>query len=107
MIVKNKLLSSKIALVLAGTFSQSWAQDAAPVAAQSITSSATSAETGVLEEVVVTGIRSGLTKAADYKRNYNGIVDALVAEDMGKFQDGNLAEALARLVGVAIDRNNI
>ena len=26
---------------------------------------------------------------------------------MGKFPDGNLAEALARLVGVAIDRNNI
>ena len=61
----------------------------------------------LLEEVVVRGIRTSLTKAADYKRNYIGVVDAIVAEDMGKFPDGNLAEALSRLVGVAIDRSNI
>jgi TonB-dependent receptor len=61
----------------------------------------------LLEEVVIKGIRSSQIEAADYKRDYNGIVDAIVTEDMGKFPDGNLAEALSRLVGVAIDRSNI
>lgn len=60
-----------------------------------------------IDEVVVTGIRASLAAAVDIKRNNVGVVDAISAEDMGKFPDGNLAEALSRLVGVAIDRNNI
>ncbi len=107
MIYKKKLLAGSIALALLGGVSQSWAQDAATVAGEELNGSETVNGGATLEEVVVTGIRSGLTKAADYKRDYNGIVDALVAEDMGKFPDGNLAEALSRLVGVAIDRSNI
>ncbi|MBT5700923.1 MAG: TonB-dependent receptor [Gammaproteobacteria bacterium] len=108
MIYKNKLFASKLALVLLTAVSQSWAQEAEPVVAQAGSASSDEVvENVAIEEVVVTGIRSGLTKAADYKRYYNGIVDTIVAEDMGKFPDGNLAEALSRLVGVAIDRNNI
>jgi TonB-dependent receptor len=60
-----------------------------------------------IDEVVVTGIRASLAAAVDIKRNNVGVVDAITAEDMGKFPDGNLAEALSRLVGVAIDRSNI
>lgn len=107
MIHKKKLFASKLAIVLLGAVSQSWAQDAVPIATPGAASTEPAVADKVLEEVVVTGIRSSLTKAADYKRNYNGIVDAIVAEDMGKFPDGNLAEALSRLVGVAIDRSNI
>jgi TonB-dependent receptor len=65
------------------------------------------AQESEIDEVVVTGIRASLAAAVDIKRNNVGVVDAITAEDMGKFPDGNLAEALSRLVGVAIDRSNI
>ena len=66
----------------------------------------TSDEDGV-EEVVVTGIRRSLESAIGIKRNNVGIVDAITAEDFGKFPDGNLAESLARVVGIGIDRSNV
>jgi len=44
----------------------------------------------LLEEVVVTGIRRSLEDAISIKRNNVGIVDAITAEDFGKFPDGNL-----------------
>ncbi len=57
-----------------------------------------------LEEVVVTGIRGSMEMAMDVKRNSSGVVDAISAEDMGKFPDTNLAESLQRITGVSIDR---
>ena len=60
-----------------------------------------------VEEVVVLGIKQSLKDAIDIKRSNVGIVDAITAEDFGQFPDGNLAESLARVVGVAIDRSNI
>ena len=60
-----------------------------------------------VEEVVTTGIKSSLQDAIDIKRKNVGVVDAITAEDIGKFPDGNLAESLSRLVGVAIDRSNV
>ena len=59
----------------------------------------------VLEEVVVTGIRSSLMNAMDVKRDQDGVVDAISAEDIGKFPDSNLAESLQRIPGVSIDRS--
>jgi TonB-dependent receptor len=63
-----------------------------------------SANDQVMEEVVVTGIRSSLKRAMDTKRDATGVVDAITAEDIGDFPDTNLAEALQRITGVAIDR---
>ncbi len=58
----------------------------------------------VIEEIVTTGIRSSLNRAMDIKRNEKGVVDAISAEDIGKFPDANLAESLQRITGVSIDR---
>lgn len=58
----------------------------------------------VMEEVVVTGIRSSLKQAMDTKRDSIGVVDAITSEDIGKFPDTNLAESLQRITGVSIDR---
>ena len=58
----------------------------------------------VIEEIVTTGIRSSLKRAMDIKRNEKGVVDAISAEDIGKFPDANLAESLQRITGVSIDR---
>ncbi|BFM07939.1 TonB-dependent receptor [Halioxenophilus aromaticivorans] len=60
----------------------------------------------MLEEVVVTGVRGSLTRAMDIKRDSSGVVDAISAEDMGKFPDTNLAESLQRITGVSINRVN-
>ncbi len=54
----------------------------------------------LLEEIVVTGIRSSLNKALDIKRDSTQIVDSIVAEDIGKFPDNNVVEALQRVTGV-------
>ncbi|MFT5481647.1 MAG: TonB-dependent receptor [Halieaceae bacterium] len=59
----------------------------------------------VLEEVVITGIRSSLKAAMDTKRDSAGVVDAITSEDIGKFPDTNLAESLQRITGVSIDRD--
>ncbi len=58
----------------------------------------------VIEEIVTTGIRSSLTRSMDIKRASRGVVDAISAEDIGKFPDANLAESLQRITGVSIDR---
>ena len=58
----------------------------------------------VIEEIVTTGIRASLRRAADIKRQADGVVDAINAEDIGDFPDTNLAESLQRITGVSIDR---
>ena len=56
-----------------------------------------------VEEVIVSGVKSSLKDAIDIKRKNVGVVDALTAQDLGKFPDGNLAEALSSLVGVTTE----
>lgn len=58
------------------------------------------------EVINVTGIRGSLASAANIKRESFGVVDAITAEDIGKFPDTNLAESLQRITGVSIDRAN-
>ncbi|XHH29755.1 TonB-dependent receptor [Xanthomonas euroxanthea] len=57
-----------------------------------------------LDTVTVTGYRASVEKALDIKRGEAGVVDAIVAEDIGKFPDLNLAESLQRIPGVVITR---
>lgn len=79
----------------------------AAVSASSLSAQDTAdTEETALEEIVVTGIRSSLKQAMDLKRDARGVVDAISAEDMGKFPDTNLAESLQRITGVSIDRVN-
>lgn len=64
------------------------------------------ASTDETNEIVVTGIRASLDRAIDIKRTSAGVVDAISAEDIGKFPDTNLAESLQRITGVSITRSN-
>jgi len=57
------------------------------------------------QTVVVTGIRSSLESSLNLKRDGQGVVDGISAEDIGKFPDTNLAESLQRISGVSIDRS--
>ncbi len=58
----------------------------------------------MLEEIVVTGVKRSIMDSIAAKRFANAAVDAISAEDVGKFPDKNLAEALQRLPGVVINR---
>ena len=55
-----------------------------------------------LEEIVVTGMRSSLEQAQDIKRSSDNVVDAIVADDIGKFPDNTVAEALQRVPGIQV-----
>jgi iron complex outermembrane receptor protein len=59
-----------------------------------------------MDEVVVTGIRAGLRNSLEFKRDASQIVDAISAEDIGDFPDKNLSEALQRVTGVQISRQD-
>ena len=81
----------------------------APVFAQNAvtaanTTTAAGQSTGDLQEVVVTGIRASLQKSLDIKKDALGVVDAISAEDIGKFPDSNLAAAIQRVPGVSVSR---
>jgi len=58
----------------------------------------------VVDEVIVTGLRGSLQRNLDIKRSSPGVVDAISAEDIGKFPDSNVAASLQRLPGVSIQR---
>ncbi|WP_025560341.1 TonB-dependent receptor [Sphingomonas sp. UNC305MFCol5.2] len=55
-------------------------------------------------EIVVTGYRASLAQSIETKRNANSIVDSISAEDVGKFPNTNVAEALTLVPGVTVDR---
>ncbi|MEK8050435.1 TonB-dependent receptor [Ideonella sp. DXS22W] len=54
------------------------------------------------QEVVVTGIRAALQQSINQKRNADGVVEVITAEDIGKMPDKNVADSLQRLPGVNI-----
>ena len=74
-------------------------QQAAPQAAPNAPSSTTE-----LDTITVTGYRASLEKSQAVKRSANSIVDAISAEDIGKFPDINAAESLSHLPGISVDR---
>jgi iron complex outermembrane receptor protein len=76
--------------------SPAWAQDAA---------AADEAAVANEDEIVVTGFRASLGAALNVKRESVAAVDAIVAEDIAKFPDQNLAESLQRIPGITIQRD--
>jgi len=61
--------------------------------------------TDQLQEVVVTSFRASVQSALDLKRNSIQPTESIVAEDIGKMPDQNVAESLQRLPGVTINRS--
>ncbi|MCW4463824.1 TonB-dependent receptor [Sphingomonas sp. BT-65] len=57
------------------------------------------------EAIVVTGYRRSIEASLEQKREANAFVDVITAEDIGKFPDKNVADALQRVPGVIISRD--
>jgi TonB-dependent receptor len=79
--------------------------DAGQIAQNADTPPAKDKNVTALNTVTVTGYRASVEKALDVKRGELGMVDAIMAEDVGKFPDLNLAESLQRIPGVVITRD--
>jgi TonB-dependent receptor len=61
---------------------------------------------GPANEIIVTGYRASLQRSAELKKNNIGLTETILAEDIGKFPDSNIAESLSRVPGVTISRDN-
>ncbi|MDV5824759.1 TonB-dependent receptor [Sphingobium naphthae] len=74
------------------------------LSAQEVAPQDQAAQDDEVADIVVTGIRSSLQGALNAKRNAPQVLDAISAEDIGKFPDKNIGEALQRVTGVQISR---
>ncbi|MET0496699.1 MAG: TonB-dependent receptor [Steroidobacteraceae bacterium] len=92
---RSRMLAVCVASIIAqAQMGPAYAQVAAP----------TTAGEARLEEIVVTGFRQSLANAADAKRESTNFTDSVFAEDIGKFPDLNIAEALNRIPGIQLTR---
>ncbi len=96
---------SRAALLSTAASCLFWAGGAAAQTDQNVIAQTTEPEVSEVQEIVVTGFRSSLERAIQIKRQSTGAVDSIVAEDIAKFPDNNLAEAIQRVPGVSIARN--
>ncbi|MCF2908185.1 TonB-dependent receptor [Pseudoalteromonas sp. DL2-H2.2] len=88
---KKSLLAAKVGLILGtGVTGVAFAEEN---------------QTGVKEDVEVIevrGIRRSLEASLNTKRFADSVVDAVTAEDIGKFPDKNIAESLKRVPGITV-----
>lgn len=78
---------------------------AQPVAAPAQPPAKPAAEV-VLGDFVVTGVRGSLISAQELKQNSVQFVDSIVAQDIGKLPDNTVADALQRVPGIQVGRDN-
>jgi TonB-dependent receptor len=92
-----------VTTILAGMIASAYAQE------QTVPAQATEVEVDkkVIETVKVTGYRSSLALSANEKRDNIGLSESVFSEDLGKFPDPNIADALARIPGVTVTRASI
>jgi iron complex outermembrane receptor protein len=98
--VSAVLYSFSLGAQAQSTQSSSEAPAPAPAESQNPGSSA-----NAVEEVVVTGFRQSLAEGIELKREAVGVRDSIVAEDIGKFPEQNVAESLQRIPGVFLSRD--
>jgi iron complex outermembrane receptor protein len=100
-------ISLGVFVMLAGLNVQ--AQEGAPALPAPTSDAPAAADTAARpaeNTVLVTGFRASLNSALNTKKNSDGIVDVIKAEDIAKFPDANLAESLQRVPGVALARGD-
>lgn len=69
-----------------------------------VATSASAQDSEPADEVIATGIRQALENALIEKRESNSLIEVILAEDIGKLPDQNLAEVLENITGIQITR---
>jgi TonB-dependent receptor len=101
---------------LALSMSPAWAQSGTGQPADSAADEAAAAQTDEAaapaeqdeqdeQDVVVTGLRRSLQSAQNIRRNSEQIIDAVVAEDIGKLPDVAVSDTAARIPGIQVERS--
>lgn len=80
------------------------AADTDAVPADAPTAGKPGAQSPDVTEIVVTGIRASLESAQETKRKSSEVVDSIVAQDIGKLPDPNVADSLQRIPGIQLYR---
>lgn len=88
----------------AGGAAQEQAQAGQPQAPTTAPTAPAQEDAQVMEQLTVRGIAGSLKASRDIKRDSPQIVDAIVANDIGKLPDTNVAESLGRVAGVQLER---
>src|SRR4051794_24394597 len=105
---RNSLVLFSTTAIAAALFATPASAQDQPVAA-SETPPTTASQAGTPsasgEEIVVTGLRRSLQSARNIKRNSDQVVDAIVAEDIGKLPDITVSDTAARIPGVQVERS--
>lgn len=109
-LLKAALFAGSALALPHAVFAQDTAEPAATDTAAQATVNRGPADQGTIDqatadEIVVTGFRQSLQAALNVKRESISAVDAVVAEDMAKFPDQNLAESLQRIPGISIQKD--
>lgn len=111
--MKKTILATLLPLALSAAYGPAaMAQDSAAQGASEAAAPAAAPEAAVsaagqdaVNTVVVTGFRSSLQKALNLKQQAIGVRDSIVAEDIGKFPEANIAESLQRVPGIILNRD--
>lgn len=90
---RKSVLATNIAVLLGGA-----------VSLHSVAAETSEPKADDIEKIEVRGIRASQQANLNEKRFSNAVVDAITAEDIGKFPDKNVAESLQRIPGVTIQR---
>lgn len=106
-LVRNLMLTAGAVVGFAGA-AHAQATDAAtaaPAQADQTQTPTTASDAQPGTDIVVTGYRQSIEASLAQKRNANAFVDVITADDVGKFPDKNVADALQRVPGVIIERD--
>lgn len=97
-------LSAAVLLALApAVYAQQ--QSETSVADENTVATASTAKAEDIEVIEVSGFRGSLNVALMAKREAVGSKETILAEDLGKFPDLNVADSLARVPGIAIEQD--
>ena len=66
----------------------------------------TSTDATTTNVITVTGVRAAAESAQNIKKNSDEVMDTIVADDIGKFPDTNVAQTLAHVPGIQVFRNS-
>ena len=104
--LKRNILSMALLSACMAASPHVFAQDAQQPAdsTQDATAKKKADKAKTLDAVVVSGLRGGIERAIDTKKNSDNIVEAVSAEDIGKLPDSSIAESIARLPGLSAQR---
>ena len=93
-----RLCGASAIAILACVPAAAWGQDVPPAG------QAQPAEPPKTESIIITGIRKGLTESIDKKKNNLSIIESITAEDIGKLPATSVADSMAQLPGLALQR---